>query len=222
VAVVHPLRMWVEALEAVLVPQSGLEPVAAHRDPRWIHRAVAEGQVDVVVLGLEASEGPEPVRALRRQRSDVGVLVISDSDDPRFIAEVVRAGARGYFAHDCRLGELVHAIHGIHRGETWMRPRHVSRLVEGLLPAVPTVREEPDRLAALTEREREILQCLARGMGRQEIAERFRLSPNTVRTHIHHVLLKLEVHSTLAAVSVLRQMPEGRGYGDERFASGQG
>jgi DNA-binding NarL/FixJ family response regulator len=218
VAVAHPLRMWVEALEAIL-DQAGLPPVVARTDRVWIHRVISLGHVDVVVMGLAPSDGAEPVRAMRHHGPDVGVVVISDSDDPGFIAEVVRAGARGYLPHACKIEELVHAVHAVHRGETWMRLHHVSMLVEGLLSAVPTPHEEPDRLALLTDREREILECLALGMSRQEIANRFRLSSNTVRTHIHNVLLKLEVHSMVAAVSLLRQTTERRGY-DGRLASG--
>ena len=102
-----------------------------------------------------------------------------------------------------------------------MRPRHVSKLVEGLLSSESSKEQEQDRLAPLTAREREILQCLALGMRRQQIAERLFLSPNTVRTHISHVLRKLEVHSTLAAVSVLRHVPEQRvPYDDGRLAGG--
>jgi DNA-binding NarL/FixJ family response regulator len=161
--------------------------------------------VDVVLLGLDAREGSEPVRAMRDLSPEVGVVVISDSDDSQFITEVVRAGARGYLLQNCSVSELARAVHSVGRGETWMRPQHVGKLVDGLLASEPIKPEHQDELAVLSAREREILQCLALGMRRQEIADRLFLSPNTVRTHIHHLLHKLEVHSTLAAVSILRQ-----------------
>jgi DNA-binding NarL/FixJ family response regulator len=218
-ALVHPLRMWVHALEAVISPLSDLNLVIAHTDPRWVLNAVGQGTVDVVLLGLCRDDGAGPVGAMREQRADVGVVVISDCSESGFITDVVRAGARGYLAQNCSLADLVRAVHGVNRGETWMRPHHVSKLVEGLLSSESS--KEQDRLAPLSAREREILQCLALGLRRQEIAERLFLSPNTVRTHIHHVLRKLEVHSTLAAVSVLRQLPEKPvRFDDGRLASG--
>lgn len=220
-ALVHPLRMWVHALEAVISPLVDLDLVIAHTDPRWVRNAVGQGTVDVVLLGLCRDDGAGPVRAMLEQRADVGVVVISDCNESGFITDVVRAGARGYLAQNCSLADLVRAVHGVNRGETWMRPHHVSKLVEGLLSSESSKEQEQDRLAPLSTREREILQCLALGLRRQEIAERLFLSPNTVRTHIHHVLRKLEVHSTLAAVSLLRQLPEKPvQYDDGRLASG--
>jgi DNA-binding NarL/FixJ family response regulator len=210
VALVHPLRMWVHALEAVITSLKDVEIVVAHTDPRWARIAAGNGKVDVVLLGLGGDDGVEQVRDMREACPGVGVVVISDSDDAEFISSVVRAGARGYLPQNCSLAELLRAIHALPRGETWMRPHHVTRLVEGLLCSESSKQEEQDRLMPLSAREREVLECLALGMHRQEIAARLFLSPNTVRTHIHHVLRKLDVHSTLAAVSLLRQVPGQR------------
>ena len=89
-------------------------------------------------------------------------------------------------------------------GDTWLSPAHLTLLVNGLLASVPTGQDQDDRLLGLSEREREILDCLAQGLRRQEIADRLFISPNTVRTHINHLIKKLKVHSALAAVSIAK------------------
>jgi DNA-binding NarL/FixJ family response regulator len=96
-------------------------------------------------------------------------------------------------------------VHGVARGETWVPPDLLTVLLQTLLTSEGAKEEAKDALSVLSTREREILECLAQGMTRAEIVERFTLSPHTVRTHIGHVLTKLEVHNTLSAVSIARK-----------------
>jgi DNA-binding NarL/FixJ family response regulator len=172
-----------------------------------VRHAVARGEVDVVVMHVTDDGGAMEVDQMRQARSDVGVVVISDHDESAFIADLVRAGARGYVAEDCSLDELQGAVLSVADGDTWLSPAHLTLLVDGLLHSVPTGTDQDDRLAVLSEREREILDCLAQGMRRQEIADRLFISPNTVRTHINHLIKKLKVHSALAAVSIAKGAP---------------
>jgi DNA-binding NarL/FixJ family response regulator len=118
----------------------------------------------------------------------------------------VRAGARGWVSQATSFEHLLRVIHGVSRGETWIPPRLVSGLLDSLLSAEETRQQESEVLALLSARETEVLNCLAQGLTRQEIAQRYFLSPHTVRTHINNVLRKLDVHSTLAAVSIARRI----------------
>jgi DNA-binding CsgD family transcriptional regulator len=77
-------------------------------------------------------------------------------------------------------------------------------LLESLLTGERDQKRADDALSVLSVREREILDCLAQGMTRAQIVERFTLSPHTVRTHINRILTKLGVHNTLSAVSIAR------------------
>jgi DNA-binding NarL/FixJ family response regulator len=211
VGLVHPHRTWLQALEILLGACEGVEVAIAHPDPRWVLNAVERGEVDVVVQHLGKGADAGAVVEMRQANGEVPVVVMSDRDDQAFITAVFRAGARGFLLESCSIDELQRTLHGVARGETWLAPRHLTRLVEGLLVADTVDEVEDDQLAQLSSREREILDCLVLGMRRDEIAERLFLSPNTVRTHIHNMLRKLQVHSTLEAVSIANGLAESRG-----------
>jgi len=207
IGLVHPLRAWLDALEGALGPDTGVRVVVAHTDPAWVLQAVERADVDAVLLCLPPSGGAALVQAMRRARADVAVVVISDSMDAGVIAEVVRAGARGWVQSTSGLEHLVSVVRGVRKGESWFPPLLTTLLVDRLLETEQTKQEQSSALSVLSSREREILECLRQGMTRPEIAEQLFLSPHTVRTHINNVLRKLCVHSTLAAVSLARGAP---------------
>jgi RNA polymerase sigma factor (sigma-70 family) len=181
----------------------GIDVVMTHTTYEWTRAAVARGDVDVALVGLDGSGVvPRQLAALRAAWPDLTIVVISDSTDPDVMASTIRSGVRGWVRSSASTAELVRTLEGVRKGETWL-PRDVTTTVlEQLLNAEKTRATSRQAIAKLSEREREILDCLAQGLTRDEIGERYRLSPHTVRTHINHVLRKLGVHSTLAAVSL--------------------
>jgi DNA-binding NarL/FixJ family response regulator len=209
VALVHPLRAWVEALEVLLGARPELVLVTAHTQVSWGRHAVLRGDARVLLLGLGAGghRGLETVlRDLFSERADLRVVVLSDSRDPATITAAVRAGARGWIAPSVSADELVRVVVGVSKGETWIPPDLLTPVVDALVEVGNTRQQTADAFASLTARELDVLRCLAHGMTRREIAEEYVLSPHTVRTHINHVLSKLDVHSTLAAVSLARRV----------------
>jgi RNA polymerase sigma factor (sigma-70 family) len=208
IGLVHPLRTWLDSLECLLEPRNCIDVVVAHTDPEWVRGAVERGDVDLVLISLDPDVGAEPVQTMRHAGPPVDVVVISDSDDTTFLHDVVHAGARGWLSSDSSLEHLLEVIHGVRRGETWVPPRQLTLLVDELLESEHARTHEPSVLAALSTRERQILELLAQGLTRQQIAEQLFLSQHTVRTHITNLLRKLNVHSTLAAVALARATEE--------------
>jgi DNA-binding NarL/FixJ family response regulator len=205
-ALLHPRRAWAEVLECLLQARADVDVVVAHTSWEWVHGAVARGDVDVVLIGLgDGTFGPTDVEKLRQAASGLAVAVVSDSTDPDLIAATIRAGARGWLRPTASAQDLVRTLHGVVRGETWIPNDLVTVVLDQLLSAEQSRVVSQSAIAALSAREVEVLDCLAQGMTKAQIAERYLLSPHTVRTHINHVLRKLDVHSTLAAVSIVRK-----------------
>lgn len=208
VALIHPLRAWVDALEMILEPRHDIELVAAHTGLSWGRQAVVHGDVQVLLLHLgDGDESVEPMlRELFTARSDLAVVALSDSRDPALLASVVRAGVRGWVEPSASFDHLVRVLLGVSRGETWLPPDLMSSVLDGLVAVAQTRQRTAEAFASLTSRELDVLRSLAQGLSRHQIAEKYVLSPHTVRTHINHVLHKLDVHSTLAAVSLARRV----------------
>jgi DNA-binding NarL/FixJ family response regulator len=206
IALLHPQGAWVETLEYLLLQRTDVSLVIAHTSPSWVRRA-AEGGVEVLVIGLWQADGfrPADIEELRLGLPSLQIVVVSDSVDADLLVATFRAGARAWVYPSASMDELVGVIHGVSRGETWIPPALLTVLLETLLTSERAKERAQDALSVLSTRELEILDCLAQGMTRVQIAELFILSPHTVRTHINHVLTKLGVHSTLSAVSIARK-----------------
>lgn len=208
VVLAHPLRAWVEALERLLQTHWDIEVVSAHTSLDWARHAIMTGQADVLVTNLEppGSQSFALFEQLGEAAPETRIVVISEADDPELLGTAIRLGVRGWVEPAASMDHLVNVLHGVMRGETWMPPRLMAGVLETLLSTARARDEANELVAALSQRETEILRCLAEGMTRQEIAARFCLSPHTVRTHINNLLHKLDVHSTLAAVSLARRV----------------
>jgi DNA-binding NarL/FixJ family response regulator len=207
VVIGHPMRTWADALERLLSPRWDIEVVTAHTKPSWVRNAVITHQADVLLTHAEPPAGDleERLRDLFAHAPGLSVVVISDSRDRALLNAAIRAGVRGWVEPTSSLDNLVRVLHGVTRGETWFPPALMTPVLDSLLAGDDQRDRRSSALAPLSERELEILACLAQGLTRREIADQLTLSPHTVRTHINNLLHKLNVHSVLAAVSIARQ-----------------
>ncbi len=207
VAVQHTHGMWVDTLRTLLVGRDDIELTEAHTNAGWVDHAVRSGWVDVLVLSMEESVGElsSRLRRLSDAPHRLRVVGLGERPEPRVLLGAVRCGIRGWVEPTDSVERLVAILHGVARGETWLPRTMLTEVLDGLTTTEKTREETQSALSVLSDRELEVLGCLATGMSRREIAERYVLSPHTVRTHITNVLRKLDVHSTLAAVSLARE-----------------
>lgn len=132
------------------------------------------------------------------------IVMLSAASEPERIVAAVRAGAAAWLRKDESINHLLDAIRGVVRGETWLPPRDLGVVLQLLIEEQDHRRDSDDLLAALTPRERDVLFLLVEGAGRSEVAKQLQLSANTVRTHLHSLMSKFGVHSTLEVVALAR------------------
>jgi DNA-binding NarL/FixJ family response regulator len=205
VALTHPLRAWVEALSNLLEPRWDIDVVVAHTSPQWARHAVTTGRADLLLTYCEAGKLPPDLPSLFEANAGLQVVLLSEDLDSTTASTAIRDGVRGWVEPTASADRLVRVLRGVARGESWIPPTLLTGVLDELLAAAETRVQATTVLSTLSAREHDVLRCLAQGYNRQQIAERYFLSPHTVRTHINNLLRKLDVHTTLAAVSVARQ-----------------
>lgn len=151
------------------------------------------------IILLDTGDDPEPwLESLSGSGAFPPVLLLSGS--PEFAADALRAGARGLLLHGATMEEMIEAVHAVARGLVVLDPRAASVLTEELFQPA-RARPEPSPLEPLTDREREILQLIARGLPNKAIAAELGISEHTVKFHVGSIFDKLAVSSRAEAVA---------------------
>ena len=166
--------------------------------------------VDVVLMDLHLGEdsGIETTREIVRRDPDARVLVITMREDDDAVASCLRVGARGYLLKGAGPAEVERAVRAVANGEVILGPTVAARAVAALTSGRSAVRVP---FPELTDREREVLDLVARGHDNLTISRRLVLSPKTVRNVVSNVLTKLAVRDRAAAI--VRAREEGLGLG---------
>jgi DNA-binding NarL/FixJ family response regulator len=183
-----------------------IDLVGAAADGAEAVKLAQEMKPDVVLMDLEMPlvDGIEATRLIRSERPEAAVLVLTSfSDRPRILG-ALEAGACGYLLKDASSDEVAAGIRAAARGESPLDPRAARTVLEA--------RTEPDPLAALSQREREVLALLVEGLPNKLIARRLEISEKTVKSHLTRIFRELDVTDrTQAALWAERQ---GFGEGD--------
>lgn len=206
----HPVfRMGMVALLSSL----GLEVVAEAASADEAVAAADAHELDVVLMDLHLgdSSGVDATREIVRRHPDLGVLVITMLDDDDSVFASMRAGARGYLLKGADPTEVERAVRAVANGEILLGPAVAARAVAFL---AGTRVGGPTPFPELTDREREVLDQVARGLDNLSVARRLNLSPKTVRNHLSNILTKLQV--TDRAQAIVRAREEGLGGAAER------
>lgn len=158
----------------------------------------AHPQVVLCDLGLPGIDGIEVTRRLRRTTPRPEILVLTVFEEEERVLAAIRAGAAGYLLKGASLPRVIEGIQDVHAGGTVIQPS-LARVLLRHFGSPEQI--DPPAPAALTPREREILQIIGKGLSNREAAEVLGCSRATVRTHLEHIYEKLEVTNRVEAVA---------------------
>jgi NarL family two-component system response regulator LiaR len=157
----------------------------------------AQVRPDVVLMDMVMPDmdGVTATRAIRQQHPEVQVIALTSFKDKGLVQDALQAGAIGYLLKDVSADVLAEAIRAAHAGRATLSPEAAQALVQA---AAQPPRPGHD----LTKRERDVLALLVEGLNNTQIAGRLGVSPSTIKSHVSHILAKLDVASRTEAVAL--------------------
>jgi DNA-binding NarL/FixJ family response regulator len=157
---------------------------------------------DVVLMDVRMPDldGIAATRELARAAPGVRVLILTTFEQDDYVFGALRAGASGFLLKRTRPEELLAAVHTIAAGDSMLSPSVTRRVIDRMAQQPTPELADQARLDALTPREREVLERVARGLSNREIAAALAVEESTVRTHVKRILMKLELRDRIQAV----------------------
>jgi DNA-binding NarL/FixJ family response regulator len=205
IVVVDDHRLLAEALAAALQLR-GHRVLAVGTPVVQAAELVLHRRPEVCLLGVAHPEDPasfDVIRRIRRQRPEVGVVVMGGADGLAGVAAAFGAGASGYVRHDERIEVVERALTRVRAGESAVAPEVLHAVFQHLLRPVSEPDDEAQRLLRLlTRRELEVLRRIAEGQDTRAIAQGMSIASSTARTHVQRVLMKLGSRTRLEAAAV--------------------
>ena len=196
-------------IKTILEAEADMVVVAEADDGRTAVDAVLTHHPDVVLLDVQmaATGGLTAAKEILASGSDCKVLMLTTFDLDEYVYEALRIGATGFLLKDMPAEDIVIAVRQAARGvEALLAPSLTRRLINRFAGAAPRPTVRNERLNELTPREREVLDLIAEGLSNTEIAGRLTISETTVKTHVAHVLMKLDLRDRVQAVVLAQEL----------------
>jgi two-component system response regulator DevR len=208
VLIVGQLLTVEEALQRALATVAGVRVIGVGRDLAEAERLVLDLQPDVILAcgSADSGTGARLVEQMLARNPDARVVVLAPDADDQSLHNFVTAGAFGLVNLQLDgFDTLVSALHRAAAGEFLLSADTLRRIIQYQRTEVLRQRQRADVIRRLTERELEVLALVGSGLDNRKIAEKLYVSVTTVRSHVQHVLAKLDLHSRLQAAVLANQ-----------------
>ena len=186
-----------QGLQAMLNLEPDLEVVGIATNGQAAIEQVEMLKPDVVLMDIRmpVMDGREATRIICQRFPDSKVLVLSTFDEDDYIAQSLKAGAKGYLLKDMPCEELAQAIRLVERGYSSMGPGLMERMIDGILDSsTPKTKLKPEP-TELSSRELDVLKLIGTGCTNREIAKQLYITEGTVKTHVTHILNRLNLRN---------------------------
>lgn len=192
-------QMFIDGLKSMLDEVEGIEVVGEAMNGFEVLEVCKHQEVDVVIMDISmpGMDGIEATRALYKKDPSIKVLGLSMFNERNFISDMLKAGAMGYILKNTGKEDLLSAINTLQAGENYLGEEVSRTLLNSFLKNTP--RAQP--MEKLSEREHEVLECIAAGLTTHEIADKLFISKNTVESHRKNLLYKLNARNTAELVN---------------------
>ena len=188
-----------DGLSAMLEPQEDITVVGEAADGAAGVEEAGRLLPDVVLMDLRMPEldGVGAMRRIHEDHPEINFLVLTTFDTDEYIYDAIEAGAKGFLLKDASREDLFKAVRAVARGESLIEPGIAARVLNRF--AQLSREAAPQEL--LSERERQVLELLAKGSANKEVATALSLSESTVKTHVANIFQKLGVNDRTSAVT---------------------
>lgn len=191
-------RLFIDGLKAMLEGTPEIEVVGEAMNGQEVLAFCTRQDLDIVIMDISmpGMDGIDATKQLVKSHPQIKILCLSMHNDRNFISDMLKNGAHGYILKNTGKEELLEALHSLQSGETYLGEEVRKTLLNSFM--------KQDKLPPtekLSDREKEVLECIAGGLTTQEIAEQLFISKNTVETHRKNLLYKLQAKNTAELVN---------------------
>ncbi|MBD0282763.1 MAG: response regulator transcription factor [Thermoleophilaceae bacterium] len=202
VAVCDDQGMVRSGIRSLLSGEPEIDVVAEASDGEQAVAAARRFEPDVILMDIRMPEmdGLAATRRILGEGSESRILILTTFDLDEYVFEALRAGASAFLLKDASADELIDAVRLIARGDALLAPAVTRRVIEAFAEAPQPDHKRAAALAELSDREREVLRLVGRGLSNAEIAERLTVSLGTVKSHVSSILTKANLRDRVQAV----------------------